>query len=299
MSPVSKKHNSFTRTIFAPFRFIVKKLNKTLYIKLEYRYVTGHKLNLTNPTRYTEKLQYLRLYNYPNNKEVIRCASRDGLREYVKEKGLEKHLVRSYGIYDKFEDIDFMSLPNQFVMKCTHASGLNFIVYDLVSTDKEKLRKLFNRYLKQNYGKKTVEMHYSPIKPRIIIEELLLENNELPTEYKIHVFNGKAKYLYVVTGRGKDIHYNNYLIDWTDFDKAQFNHWTKSEEEIKKPQNFTEAIKVAEELAAPFPFVRVDLYIIEGKIYISEMTFTPAKGTLTFKDDESDFIIGKWLSIEK
>ncbi|MCR4879629.1 MAG: hypothetical protein K5906_01565 [Bacilli bacterium] len=276
---------------------MVKKISKKAYVKLEYRYVTGHKLNLANPVRYTEKLQYLRLYTYPNNLEVSKCASRDGLREYVKEKGLEDHLINCLGIYEKFDDIDFMKLPNQFVMKCTHGCAMNYIVYDLVSLDKDKLRKQFNRWMKQNYGKKTVEMHYSPIKPQIIIEELLLENNELPVEYKIHVFNGKAKYLYVVTGRNKDIHYNNYLIDWTDFDKAQFNHWTKLDKEIKKPQNFAEAIKIAETLAAPFPFVRVDLYIINGKVYISEMTFTPAKGTLTFKDDESDFIIGKWLSI--
>ena len=81
--------------------------------------------------------------------------------------------------------------------------------------------------------------------------------------------------------------------------QRQFNHWTKSEKEIKKPRNWDEAIKIAEDLASPFPFVRVDLYIINEKIYISEMTFTPAKGTLTFKDDESDFIIGKWLTIQK
>ena len=132
-----------------------------------------------------------------------------------------------------------------------------------------------------------------------LVEWGLLEEGELPTEYKIHVFNGKAKYLYVVTGRNKDIHYNNYLIDWTDFDEAQFNHWTKREEEITRPDNFDEAIKIAEKLAAPFPFVRVDLYIINKKIYISEMTFTPAKGTLTFKDDKSDYLIGSWLTIRR
>ena len=109
----------------------------------------------------------------------------------------------------------------------------------------------------------------------------------------------EAKYMYVVTGRDKEIHYNNYLIDWTDFDAAQFNHWTKSEKEIKKPENWLKAVQIAENLAAPLPFVRVDLYIIKDMIYISEMTFTPAKGTLTFKDDKSDFIIGEWLSIQK
>lgn len=297
MSPVTKKHNSLTRTLFAPFRFIVKSINKEAYVKLEYRYITGHKLHLDNPVRYTEKLQYLRLRAYPKNKEVSKCASRDGLREYAISKGYQDNLVKCLGIYSKFDDIDFDKLPNAFVMKCTHASGLNYIVYDKASIDIILLRKKFNKWLRTDYGKKTVEPHYSPIIPQIIIEELVLEDNELPTEYKIHVFNGKAKYLYVVTDRNKDIHYNNYYIDWTDFDAAQFNHWTKTEQEIKKPHNFDEAVKIAEDLAAPFPFVRVDLYIIKDKIYISEMTFTPAKGTLTFKDDKSDFIIGEWLTI--
>ena len=299
MSPTTKKHNPIMRTLFAPIRFVIKKVNKVSYVKLEYRYITGHKLYLDNPIRYTEKLQYLRLYSYANNELVSKCASRDGLREYAKEKGYQDNLIDIYGIYDSFKDIDFNKLPNQFVMKCTHACAFNYLVYDKSKLDLAKLEKTFNKWLRTDYGKKTVEPHYSNIKPRIIIEKFMLENNELPVEYKIHVFNGKAKYMYIVTGRNKEIHYNNYLIDWADFDGAQFNHWTKSEEEIKKPQNWSEAIKISEDLASPFPFVRVDLYIINGKIYISEMTFTPAKGTLTFKDDKSDFIIGEWLAIEK
>lgn len=299
MSPVTRKHNSFTRFLFKPIRYIVKKINPIFYVKCEYRYVTGHKLNLDNPKRYTEKLQYLRLYTYASNYDVARCASRDGLREYAKEKGYKESLVICYGVYDKFDDIDFNKLPNSFVIKCTHACAYNYIVYNKSEINLNKLRKLFNKWLRIDYGKKTVEPHYSLIKPRIIIEELLLENGELPIEYKIHVFNGKARYMYVVTGRNKDIHYNNYLIDWTEFDEAQFNHWSKSDIEIKKPENWSKAVQIAEDLASPFPFVRVDLYIIKDKIYISEMTFTPAKGTLTFKDDQSDFTIGEWLTIQK
>lgn len=287
------------RTLFAPIRFVIKKINKVSYVKLEYRYITGHKLHLDNPVRYTEKLQYLRLYTYANNELVSKCASRDGLREYAKEKGYQDNLVDIYGIYDSFKDIDFDKLPDQFVMKCTHACAFNYLVYDKSKLNLAVLEKMFNKWLRTDYGKKTVEPHYSNIKPRIIIEKFMLEDGELPIEYKIHVFNGKAKYMYIVTDRNKEIHYNNYLIDWTDFDGAQFNHWTKSNEKIKKPQNWSEAIKISEDLASPFPFVRVDLYIINGKIYISEMTFTPAKGTLTFKDDKSDFIIGEWLTIEK
>ena len=130
MSPVTKKHNKLVRALFAPFRFIIKKCNKTSYVKLEYRYITGHKLNLDNPTRYTEKLQYLRLYTYANNKLVSKLASRDGLREYALEKGFANNLVKTYGIFDNFNDINFNLLPKQFVIKCTHGCGMNEIVYD-------------------------------------------------------------------------------------------------------------------------------------------------------------------------
>lgn len=269
------------------------------YVKAQYRYITHHKLNLKNPVRYTEKLQYLRLFVYPKNKKVISLASRDGAREYLKEKGLEDLLIPSYGIYDRFEDIPFDKIPSPFILKCTHASGFNEIVLDKNNWGKEKARKKFHRYLKTDYGKKTTEPHYSPIKPRIIVEKLLLENGSLPREYKIHVFNGKAKNLYVVTGRGENIRYNQYFIDWTPFDGAQFNGWLKTDKPLEKPKNLAKLASIAESLADDIPFVRVDLYDINGKIYFGEMTFTPAKGTLIFDDDKADFLQGEWLDISK
>ena len=297
MANKNLKENKLKRAIAVCFRNIIKGLSKTAYVKMQYKYITHHKLNLKNPVRYTEKLQYLRLYTYPKNPLVSKCASRDGVRDYLKENGLEKYLVKSYGVFDSFDDIDFDKLPNSFVLKCTHACAFNEIVKDKSKFDKNASRKKFKKWLKTNYGKKTVELHYSPIKPRIIIEEYIGELDSLPLEYKIHVFNGVAKSLYVVSGRGQDIRYNNYYIDWTPFDGSQFNGWKKTDYELKKPANFDEMVKLAEALAKPFPFVRVDLYNINGKIYFSEMTFTPAKGTLILDDDKCDFEMGEWLKI--
>lgn len=293
------KENKIKRFFVAPFRNVVKLISKKAYISYQYKYITHHKLNWKNPTRYTEKLQYLRLYVYPKDPLVIKCASRVGAREYVKEKGYENLLIKTYGVFDRFEDIDFDKLPNAFALKTTHSSQMNYICFDKSKINYDELKKKFNKYLKTNYGKKTVELHYSPIKPQIIIEELMLENGKLPTEYKIHVFNGKAKSLYVVTSRGIDIRYNNYYIDWTPFDGSQFNGWKKTDYPLEKPTNFDEMIKISEDLASPFPFVRVDLYDINGTIYFSELTFTPAKGTLILDDDKCDFEMGEWLDISK
>mgnify|MGYP004445843885 FL=1 len=194
------KENKLKRALAVPFRGFVKLISKELYVKLQYKYITHHPCNLKNPTRYTEKLQYLRLYTYPNNKLVSQCAGRVGVREYLKKRGFCDKLIPIYGVCDKFDDIDFNELPNQFVMKCSHACAFNFICKNKEEINIPELKKKFNKWLKTNYGKKTVELHYAPIKPQIIIEKFLEgEDGKLPTEYKIHVFNGKARSMYVVS----------------------------------------------------------------------------------------------------
>ena len=297
MANKNLKENKVKRFFGVMFRDIIKFFSPTLYVKLQYKYITHHTLHLDNPIRYTEKLQVLRLLRYPKDPLVSKCASRVGVREYIKELGLEDILIPCLGVYSSFDDINFDELPNQFVMKCSHGMGMNEIVLDKSKIDKEKLRKKFNKWLKLDYGKKTVEPHYSPIKKEIIIEQYIGDLDSLPTEYKFHCFNGVAKNLYVVTGRGKDIRYNNYYIDWTPFDESQFNGWKKTDYPLEKPSLYDKMVKIAEKLSTPFPFVRVDLYQVGNKIYFGEMTFTPAKGTLIFDDDKADFIQGEWLDI--
>ena len=292
------KENKVKRAVVLPFKPLFRIFSPVGYVKHQYKYIT-HQCDLKNPIRYTEKLQYLRLFVYPKNKLVGKCAGRWGVREYVKEKGYGDYLIPTFGCYDRFEDIDFNKLPNSFVLKCTHACAFNEIILDKNSWDKEAAKKKFKKWLKTDYGKKTVEKHYSQIKPQIIVEQYIGSKDSLPVEYKIHVFNGKARYMYVVTGRGVDIKYDNYYVDWKRFDGAQFNGWKSRKEGVPVPQNWGDMVKMAEDLAKEFPFVRVDLYCVDGKIYFSEMTFTPAKGTLIFVDDKADYEIGEWLDISK
>lgn len=299
MANPNLKENKLKRAIALPFRGIIRRLSPISYVKLQYHYITHHKLNLKNPVRYTEKLQYLRLFVYPYDQKYSDLAGRVLVREHIKNLGYEHLLIPIYGVFDKFDDIDFNKLPNKFVMKCSHASGFNEIVLDKNKIDLKSLKMKFDKYLRTDKGKIWVERHYSHIKPQIIIEKYLEEKNKLPTEYKIHVFNGKAKYLYVVRDRGIDIRYDNLYIDWTRFDGAQFNGWKSGDITPEKPQNFDELVKIAENIAKDVVFCRVDLFDVNGKIYFNEMTFTPAKGTLIFDDDNADFEIGKWLDISE
>lgn len=291
------KENKLKRLIAKSIQPLLRIFSKKTYVSWQYRYITGHKLDWKNLKRYTEKLQYLRLYYYPRNASVVKAASRDGARERVKSKGLEKLLIPIVGIYDKVEDIPFEALPKRFVVKATHACALNHICLDKDTLDVNALKNKMRRWLKMDYGKKTVEPHYSKIKPRLIVEHYVGKSDSLPTEYKMHVFNGKARYLYVVSGRGKDIRYDNLYVDFTPFPESQFNHWSSSDEVPKKPNNYEELVKYAEMLASDLLFCRVDFFIVDDHIYFNEFTFTPAKGTLIFDDDKADFIISEWFDI--
>lgn len=269
------------------------------YLHWQYRFITGNKLNLTNPKLYTEKLQYLRHFVFPLDPLVIRATDRVAVRAMLEEKGLKKYLVPTYGSFDRFEDIPWKQLPKQFVLKCSHASGFNHIVLDKDHLHLPSLQRKFNRWLRQDYGLKTLERHYSPIPRKIIIEKYLGFATSLPIEYKIHVFHGQAKYLYVVTGRGADIRYTHLLINWTPFPGAQFNGWTSADYPVIEPDKFKTMVQLAEKLGSPFAFVRVDLYSIKEKIYVSELTFTPAKGTLKLTDPLVDAQMGEWLTLDE
>lgn len=291
------KENKIARFGAKALQPFLRFFSKKAYISLQYRYITKHKLDWQNLNRYTEKLQFLRLYYYPSSAAIVQAASRDGARRRVKKLGLENILIPVVGVYNNFNEIDFSHVPNAFVIKATHACAFNFICHDKSKLDLINLKKMTTKWLKTDYGKNTVEPHYSKIKPRLIIEHYISDGKTLPVEYKIHVFNGKAKYLYVVQNRGVDIRYDNFYIDFTPFPEAQFNYWTASDTSPEKPKVYAELVKYAEKLAHDFLFCRVDFFVVNNQIYFNEFTFTPAKGTLIFDDDRADFIISEWLDI--
>ena len=241
-------------------------LPNRIMLKIQYRIKLGRKLNLKSPQRFTEKLQVYKC-NY-KNKKLHRCVDKYAVREYVKEKGLESNLVKIYGIYDKFKDIDFNTLPQKFVMKSTNGGGGNqvIIVKDKEKLDLKQLKKKTKQWTrKTNYRFGGREFAYHNIKGRILIEELLEDEVKPINDYKFFCFEGIPKYVVVDLDRFVNHKRNIYDIKWNHL----FINTDKKykDNQIEKPINFDEMLEISKKLSKGFPFVRVDLYNVHGKIY--------------------------------
>ncbi|MCB2296774.1 ATP-grasp fold amidoligase family protein [Clostridium tagluense] len=264
-----------------------------LMIELQYKIATGRKVNLKKPLRFTEKLQWYKLYH--RDSLMTQCVDKYSVREYINSKGYGDILVPLYGVYDRSEDIDFDKLPDRFVLKTTNGSHTNILCEDKSKLDVEATRQKLNRYMKAWSGKVGREWAYYDVKPHIICEKYLDkdENNDL-IDYKFFCFNGEPYCLYVIVER--------YLEDGlklgiynTDFEKKPY---VRSDiqgltTDVVKPKNFEEMVEIARDLSKDFPHVRVDFYNIDGEIVFGELTFYDGSGYKGFVADEFDFILGE------
>ncbi len=279
-------------------RFILNSMRfvpDSLMLKIQYRVKLRRSLNLKNPQRFTEKLQWYKL-NY-RNPVMHQCVDKYLVRDYVKSKGLENILVPLIGKFDTINDVDFNKLPNSFVIKTTHGGGgVNVVVcQDKSKLDfnelKEKLSFPAHKVKSRTMGR---EWAYYGLQPGIVVEELLV-NKENPaagvSDYKIFCYNGNPEYLVVDVDRYIGHKRNFYKADWTCLDVS--SDCPQTDREIPKPENFEGMLEIARTLSKDFPFVRVDLYNIDGKIYFGELTFYPWSGYVQYTPDEMDFELGR------
>ena len=222
-------------------------------------------------------------------------------KEYVKKQIGEEYIVPTYGIWNDFESIDFTSLPDQFVLKCTHDSGGLVICSDKQKLNVEKARKKINHCLKRNYFWNTREWPYKNVKPRIIAEKYMEDQKEKELrDYKFYCFDGVPLYLYVSEGL-RD--HKTAKIDFFDMDfkRAPFKRddYRHFENMPKKPLNFEKMKKLAAQLSRDIPFLRVDFYEVDGQIYFSELTFFPVGGTMPFTPEIWDEKLGKLIKLPK
>ena len=284
----------FIYRIVKNFKFLPKKT----FLKIRYQYYTGKKLNLENPIEFNEKIQWLKLYYHVPL--LTELADKYAVRKYVSEKIGKQYLNKLVGVYDTVEAIDFSLFPSRFVLKGTHGSSTNLIVKDKDKLDFVTAKKELKSWMKHNQYKKVgFEWAYKNIKPRIICEAYLEEEKGGGLiDYKFYCFNGIPKFVFLSVDRGT--HKSYYFYDM-NLKKAAFSKKLKTsvEEEFDLPINFDKMTNLARILADILPYVRVDFYVIKGKIIFGEMTFYPSDGRLDFYPDKYNKIIGDYLTLPK
>lgn len=276
-----------------------KKLDKSAYeqeISKQYEQRIGHKLNWGCLETYTEKMQWAKLYDKDPRKSIL--TDKYAVRSWVAEKIGEEYLIKLLGVWDSFDEIDFAKLPDKFVLKTNHGSGTNVIVKDKKTLDFRETKRKFKDWFDTDFGYKSLELHYSNIKPKIIAEEYVeTEMGELQ-DYKFLCFDGKPCFCWVDIGRYSNHTRNVYNMEWElqPWNQETYAHYEKP---IDKPKNFEKMIEVVEILASNFAHVRVDLYNVNGKIYFGEMTFTNGGGFDRILPVEYDKMLGNLWTLPK
>ena len=280
--------------------FNLIRLKYEMFLNLKYKKIFGKKLNLKDPQTFNEKLQWLKLYD---RKDIYTTmVDKYESKKYVANIIGEKYIIPTLGIYDKFDDIDFEKLPNQFVIKCTHDSGGMVICKDKKIFNIKKAKEKINKCLKRNFYYNSREWPYKNVKPRIIVEEYMEDQKQKGEliDYKFFCFNGVPEFLYVSEGLSN---HKTAKISFVDMDYKRTNFYRKDYEQFKelplKPTKFEKMKELAKELAKDTTFLRVDFYEINENIYFSELTFYPNAGFIPFYPEEYDKILGDMLELPK
>ena len=265
------------------------------YIKYVAKGKLGYSIDINHPKTFNEKLNWLKLYG--RNPLYTKMADKYEAKKIVAERIGEQYVVKNLGYWRSFEEIDFDALPNQFVLKCTHDSSGAIICRDKNTFDKLSARRKINLSLKMNYFYACREWPYKNIPHRIIADELLNDHSgkEL-NDYKFWCFNGVPKYMYC-TVKSNDVYENFYDMD---FKPANIDHgFRRRAPEFAKPEAFELMKELAGKLSADIPFVRIDFFYVDGKVYFGEYTFFDWAGLQPFKTYQQDLELGKLIELPK
>ena len=256
-----------------------RKTDETI-LKERFKKYHHREINLENPKTLNEKIVWLKL----NDRRPLhtQCADKYEVRKYISEKiGSEFLVPLFFQTYD-YKDVRIENLPDEpCIIKTNHDSGGGIFVYDKTKLDYKKAQQKLRRRLAVNYYGRSKEWQYKNIKPCVIVEKLLqTKEGTIPLDFKVHCMTGKPRMIQVDVGRGTQNHFRNwYSTEWErepykwSSIKPNGKYTDPSEEDVEKPELLTKMLELSEKLAKPFPYVRVDWYDVDGKLYFGEMTF--------------------------
>ena len=286
---------------------IQRLLSDELFMRIMMRAKVGYRLNLEKPKTFNEKMQWLKLYD--RDPVYSQMVDKYEAKRYIARKIGNEHIVPSYGVWDSFDDIDFESLPNTFVLKTTHDCGGVVICDNKEAFNYEAAKAKLDKRLATNFFWQGREWPYKNVKPRIMAEKFLtIENNiefftysegNIPgiIDYKVMCFNGKPYCCLVCMGRNsmEGLHENFYDTEWNLMPFKRSNPQYKGK--VNKPNNFDEMLRCAEILSDGLKFLRVDFFESAEKLYIGELTFYPGSGFSRFIPIEWDYRLGDLIEL--
>lgn len=271
-------------------------VSSEVFVSRIYRYKMGRDLDLKDPVLYTEKLQWLKLYDHRD--EYTQMVDKLAAKKFVADRIGEQYVIPLLGVWDAADAIDFESLPEQFVLKTTHDSGGYQVCRNKKSLDIKAVKRKMRRLLRRNYYNCSREWPYKNVKPQIIAEKYMEDaiQGEL-RDYKFFTFGGVPKVLYIAQGRGRGGQ------TYADFFDMEFHHlpFTIDHDMApkfpEKPVNFELMKDFAAKLSAGTPQLRVDFYEVDGKLYFGEMTFFHCSGMAPFHPEQWDRTFGEWVNL--
>jgi len=266
-------------------------------LKILYRNRFLRKLNLKNPQTFNEKLQWRKLYDRLPLYTII--VDKYAVKDYVESKIGKQYIIPTYGVWDHFDEINFSSLPEQFVLKCTHGSGDTVICRNKTTFDLKYAREKLNKSLQTDYYKISREWPYKNVPRKIIAEKYLVDESgyELK-DYKFFCFNGIPKALFVATDRnkqGEEVKFDFFNMAWEHL--PLINGHPNANRFISKPASFEKMVEIAKILSDGIPHVRVDLYSVNDQVYIGELTLAHFSGLVKFQPEDWDYTFGSWLQL--
>lgn len=267
------------------------------YLKCFFKRYMKEKLHLSNPITFSEKLQWLKLYN--RKKEYKIMVDKADVKQYVANKIGVNHIIPTIGVYDDVNKIQMDNLPDRFVIKCTHDSGSTFVCINKDSFDFDKVKTILESRLNSAFYWYGREWTYKNLKPRIIVEEFIGDEKGMPpVDYKFFCFDGKMEYFKIDYNRftKRAANYYNRALEFQPFGKI--NSIPDPSIPLELPNNYEEMVTIAEKLSQGIPFLRVDLYSVNNLVYFGELTFYPSCGIEKFTGD-GDIILGEKLVLPK
>lgn len=294
-------NKSYLREIKDYFRFFYYKflISDEQLIRKRFRKRLNREVNLENPIKFNDKLQWLKL-NW-DDPLAAKCADKFEVREFVEAKIGAQYLNEIIGIYDSVEDIKINTLPDKFVLKGTHGSGFNIICTDKDNMNWDDKLNIIKRWFSKNYYWQNREPVYKGMKPRVIAEKFLIQEKDHELrDYRFFCFDGEPKFISVdfnITNKNKTRR-NLYDLNWNLLD-ATISYPQEINIKVEKPDKLNKMIEISEKLSAGFPHARVDFYYIDNKIIFGEITFFHQSGMGKISPEEFETKMGNWLNLPK